>query len=91
MTNLKDKLSASVRMAKAGQQPAAQPDSTPATASKPAPVKTVAAKPAATKQVKTGSVTAKPAPAKQPAAKGKPANVNQDSGNALFPSRVWPD
>lgn len=74
MTNLKDKLSANVRRAKATQQP--EPD-TPA-AAKPAAAKPAAARPA------TAKPAAKPAPAAT-------ANVVQESGTSLFPSRVWPD
>ena len=106
MTNLKDKLSASVRMAKAGQQTASQPANAPAALTQPAPVsaaadkpvavkpaakKPTAAKPAATKPTAAKPAATKPTATKQPAASRKPASVDQESGNALFPSRVWPD
>lgn len=90
MTNLKDKLSASVRRAKATQQPEAE---------KPAAEKTVqktaSAKPATVKPTPAKPAPAKPAPKSVPARKPAPeatsANVVQESGSALFPSRVWPD
>jgi hypothetical protein len=87
MTTMKDKLSASVRQARS-QQPvegAAASDTSAATA---APVK---AKPAP---------VAKPKPAPKPKTAAKPDSLPvkrasdidvQPSGNALFPSRVWPD
>ena len=95
MTNLKDKLSASVRMAKANQQPAAKADE-PATTetAKPAAAKAAPAKPAASKPSPAKSV-AKPTPAKaatkKPAASANKPKENQESGSTLFPSRVWPD
>ncbi|MEW6253285.1 MAG: hypothetical protein AB1716_21810 [Planctomycetota bacterium] len=75
MTNIKDKLSASVRMAKAAQQPA------PKSAAKPA------AKPAA---AKPAPAPAKPVAAK-PASPATHAGGIPESGTALFPERVWPD
>ena len=78
MTTTKDKLSASVRMAKAAQQSGIdQPASKAAT--KPAAGKTPAAKPAPAKATT-------PAPA-VPA----PAGEIPESGSALLPARVWPD
>lgn len=76
MTNLKDKLSASVRQARATQEPA----EARAEQAKPAPAKATAAKPASAKP----KTPAKPAAAKKPTA-------DQQTDNALFPSRVWPD
>jgi hypothetical protein len=77
MTTTKDKLSASVRMAKAAQQTGSdQPASQPA--AKPA------AKPAAGK-----TPAAKAAPAK-PAASAAAGEITE-SGSTLFPARVWPD
>lgn len=83
MTKLKDKLSASVRMAKAAQQPAA----------KGAPGKPVA-KPAAPAAARPAPAPAKPAaaPATKPATpQAAPAGGIPESGTALFPERVWPD
>lgn len=85
MTRLKDKLSASVRMAKAAQQPAAKSAAKPAArpVAKPATVKStpVPAKPAATP----------PPAAAKPAAPRTHAGDISESGSALFPERVWPD
>jgi hypothetical protein len=83
MSKLKDKLSASVRMAKAAQQPAA----------KGAPARPVA-KPAAPAAAKPSPAPAKPAaaPAAKPATpKTASAGGIPESGTALFPERVWPD
>jgi hypothetical protein len=81
MTTTKDKLSASVRMAKAAQRAATDQPATEA-APKPSPAKAPAAKPAA----------AKAAPAKAPAQKpAASAGEIPESGSALFPTRVWPD
>lgn len=75
MSNVKDKLSASMRTVKAKQEPAAtkQPKTT---ARKPAAKSTAPRKPA------------RKAPAKGKTA--VPGDV-PESGTALFPSRVWPD
>jgi hypothetical protein len=57
MTNLKDKLSASVRQAKAAQQPVSKPAAKPAAPKaepKPAASKPAAAKPAAAKEKTPG-------------------------------------
>jgi hypothetical protein len=84
VTKLKDKLSASVRMAKAAQQSAAeqpapeQPAAAPATTAKPRTRTTAPARPSA-------------APAKAPARKPAPGGEIPESGSALFPKRVWPD
>jgi hypothetical protein len=83
MTTTKDKLSASVRMAKAAQQAGTDQPAAEA-APKPAPAKAPAAKPAA----------AKAAPARAPAQKpAVPASTGEipESGSTLFPARVWPD
>ena len=87
MTNIKDKLSASVRQAKAGQQTtvanaAEKPAATNPPVVKPAASKPAVAKPAA-RPANKDSVTTQTAPA-------VPGDVPQ-SGNALFPARVWPD
>lgn len=78
MTNLKNKLSASVRMAKAAQQPAA----TKAPAQKPQ---------AAPSPAKAAAPTNKPAQASKSASRPNPSSAIPESGSALFPSRVWPD
>ena len=76
MSNVKDKLSASMRTVKAGGKPAA--GATPkAAAGKPA------AKPAATKK----TAARKPLASSKTIV---PGDV-PESGTALFPSRVWPD
>ncbi len=101
MTNVKDKLSASVRQARAAQSPAAadvtagetapaQPAAEKATAAKPAATRTAAArgtaaKPAASRPEARKPATPKPVPA---AASG---NSVRDSAGELFPARVWPD
>jgi len=80
MSKVKDKLSASMRAVKAGQEPAA---SEPAKATSEQP----AARPAAKK------TAAAREPAKSKPARGKttvPGDV-PESGTALFPTRVWPD
>lgn len=78
MTNLKTKLADSVRQAKANT---ANPTKRQAPAAPP-PV------------VKKAAPTTQPKPAESrhaaPAA-GTSASDPQASGNALFPSRVWPD
>lgn len=77
MTKLKDKLSASVRQAKASQQPAAKkPDAR--TAGKAAPIKAPA--------VAVHAKAPPPKPAWAPARETPPG-----SGSVLFPDRVWPD
>ena len=81
MSNIKDKLSASMRTVKAGGKPEA--DAEPeAAAGKPA------AKPAAEKKTAPRKPAAKKAPAKV-----KPAVAGDvpESGTELFPTRVWPD
>lgn len=98
MTNLKDKLSASVRQAKAGQAPAAKPASAkPAPTKRAAPKKSVpqkpAVKPAARKiapESDTGKAGSKPKVTHSSGA-GEQASGVPNSGNALFPDRVWPD
>jgi len=89
MTNVKDKLSASVRQARTLQQPAGEDAAATATT---APTKKVAVtKPAAVAKPKAAP---KPKPAAKPAtAAVKPSsNIDvQPSGSTLFPSRVWPD
>ena len=80
MSNVKDKLSASMRTVKAGGKPAAGAKPK-AAAGKPA------AKPAAAKK------TAPRKPARKAPASSTttvPGDV-PESGTALFPSRVWPD
>ncbi len=79
MTKMKDKLSASVRMAKASQKTPAQ-----SSGGKPAPVKTVAAKPAAPKPAARPPV----ATAASRKAQGNEVPVRSE---AMFPARVWPD
>jgi hypothetical protein len=104
VTNLKDKLSASVRMAKAAQQSADQP-----APESPAPPEPAAAPATAKKSAGTG-VGARPpaaksgggaapaetgpkAPAKTPptAPAGSSAGEIPESGSTLFPERIWPD
>jgi len=77
MSNVKDKLSASMRTVKAGGKPVA----------KPAAAKPAAAKPAAEKK------TAPRKAARKTPAKAKPAVPGDvpESGTELFPARVWPD
>lgn len=84
MTNVKDKLSASVRQARAAQQPTAA-KLKPATR---AATESTTAKPATARQQRTAT----PAPAKPtPATPVPSANSVRESGSALFPDRVWPD
>ncbi len=95
MTNMKEKLAASVRGAKATQAPgAAAPEAIP-------PAKPVArpkaaatkAKPAPRKPVASARKTT-PAPAKPrrtAAKKTPPSEGVPESGTELFPDRVWPD
>ena len=77
MSNVKDKLSASMRTVKAGGKPVA----------KPAAAKPAAAEPAAAKK------TAPRKAARKTPAKAKPAVPGDvpESGTELFPARVWPD
>ena len=100
MTNLKEKLSANVRRAKAAQQPEAEKPAekdvvAKPVAAKPAAAKPAASKPPAVKPAPAKRTVAKPTPKSAPAGKsekGTPsANVVKESGTALFPSRVWPD
>lgn len=82
MTKLKDKLSASVRMAKAGQktlvkQPAVK--LAPAHTAKPVATKSVAHKPAAQP------------PAGKTASRKAAGNEVPVRSEALFPARIWPD
>ncbi len=81
MTRLKDKLSASVRKAKAAQKPEADTAAPKAaTARRRAPR---AAKTAPERQAAAAQPTP---PARRPS-----ANFVEESGTALFPERVWPD
>lgn len=86
MSKLKDKLSASVRQAKAAQQPR-KPQA--AAKAAPAPVKSQAAAKAAPAAVKPQAQPARQEKTQKPAATS--ANVVRDSGTALFPQRIWPD
>lgn len=99
MTNVKDKLSASVRQAKAAQKPEAEAPAAPEAAkpeARPAPAAarktpTARARPAAAKATVSRKATT-PVP-ERAAAAGKtsgPAEI-PESGSALFPERVWPD
>ncbi len=95
MTNMKEKLAASVRDAKANQAPgAAAPESIPpakpvarakpsATKASPAPRKPAAS---ARKTTPATAKTRRTAAKKTPPSEGVP-----ESGTALFPDRVWPD
>lgn len=91
MTRLKDKLSASVRQAKAVQQTTARP-----AARKPAPAK-AASRPATQKTPAAVKPVAKsqPAPAKAAADQSKApvrTSVSAESTiSPLYPNRVWPD
>lgn len=78
MTTTKDKLSASVRMAKAAQQTGTDQ-----------PASQAAAKPAAGKAPAAKSAPAKATPPK-PAVSAAAGEI-PESGSALFPARVWPD
>lgn len=100
MSNLKDKLSANVRRAKATQlsehPPAEQLASNKPTTTKPTAPR-AAAKPA-TQSAAVRTRARKPSaakPAAQPAAAPqgtqRSANFVEESGSALFPARVWPD
>jgi len=77
MSNVKDKLSASMRTVKAGGKPVAKP---------------AAAKPAAAKLAAEKKTAPRKAARKTPA-KAKPAVPGDvpESGTELFPARVWPD
>ncbi|MCX7673021.1 MAG: hypothetical protein N2Z63_05405 [Thiobacillaceae bacterium] len=74
-SNVKDKLTASVRRAKAAQPPAVT-----APAAKSASRRRAPAKPA--------PAASAPTP---PAAPQRSANFVEDSHRELFPKRVWPD
>ena len=82
MSKVKDKLSASMRAVKAGQEPAAS-EPAKATSEKPA------ARPAAKKT--TTTTTRKPAKSEPARAKTTVPGDVPESGTALFPTRVWPD
>jgi hypothetical protein len=95
MTNMKEKLAASVREAKATQAPEAT------TAEKSPPAKPVArpkaaatkAKPAARKPAASARKSV-PATRGTRAAAAKKESLSEgipESGTALFPERVWPD
>jgi hypothetical protein len=80
MSKVKDKLSASMRTVKSGQEPAATEPASAASdkpASKPAAKKTPAPRKPAGKAPTSGKTTV-------------PGDV-PESGTALFPTRVWPD
>ena len=83
MTKLKDKLSASVRMAKASQKTTVKP-----AARKPAPAKIAVAKPVANKPAAKSTAAA---PANKTASRKAQANDVPAHSDALFPARVWPD
>ncbi|HSM28827.1 MAG TPA: hypothetical protein VK855_12080 [Thioalkalivibrio sp.] len=95
MTNMKEKLAASVREAKAAQAPET------AAAEKNPPTKPVARpKAAATKAKPAARKTATSARKSTPATRGTRAAAARkepssegipESGTALFPERVWPD
>jgi hypothetical protein len=93
MTNIKDKLSASVRQARAGQQ--AGPEAAAEAPASKAPARRTAAskekvavpsKPTASKPVDQ-----KPVVKPVPRATESKVNNTPESGSALFPQRVWPD
>lgn len=101
MTTTKEKLSASVRQAKAEQDPKAEgkPETGSAKSggqagAEPKKPARSTGKPAA--RPRSGARKA-PAPPRKPGAttakRGKPASANEvpESGTALFPDRVWPD
>ncbi len=87
MKNLKDKLSASVRQAKAGMQPATKATAHPV--AKPAARSSRAAAGAAV------APTAPAAPRPRPSSAGRPVAAqgtpSQGAGAFAFPDRVWPD
>ncbi len=101
MTTTKDKLSASVRQAKATQDPNAEGKTRtePAKAGDPAvaePKKTAPTgkKPSAQQRSGTRKPSAAPRkPGPTRAKRDKPASATEvpESGTALFPDRVWPD
>ena len=96
MSNLKDKLSANVRRARAAQAPVAdktaeeQPSPT-----KPADTQNDTDKRTADEAVATPPTrptTGKPAVQQaQTRAPTRSANFVEESGSTLFPDRVWPD
>lgn len=106
-SNLKDKLSASVRRAKASQQadntnePASETLATRKAAGKSTNVKAATTKTAARMSARKSATTTRPAPTAEarsttltqapPAAAPSSANQVKESGTALFPDRVWPD
>ncbi len=93
MTTLKDKLSASVRQAKAAQTTATKP-----AAAKPKAARSTAPKPAARKATPARPAAPKAAPRKAAAPKAAvkaeqkiaPGGI-PESHNQLFPQRIWPD
>ena len=99
MTNTKDKLSASVRQAKAAQNPDADAPAVVAAAKPADKVAATAAKPRTAAPRKQAApkkpATRKPADAaqkKQASAAPRPQpDEIPESGSALFPKRVWPD
>jgi hypothetical protein len=94
MTTMKDKLSASVRQAKAGAEQEKPVPAKPAVAArKPAATKPAATKPAATKPAAAKPAAAKPAAAKatnKTEAKVYAGGITE-SNATLHPQRVWPD
>lgn len=101
MTTTKEKLSASVRQAKAGQDPKAEGKTDPESAkggdqSAAEPKKPARSgdKPAAKPRSGTRRASAAPRkPGPTTAKRSKPSSANEvpESGTALFPDRVWPD
>ncbi len=99
MTKLKDRLSASVRMAKAAQQspadpPASEPAAPSSAAEKPAD-KAAAARAAAARPAAAKPASRRPkstvAPSGTPAGDTSGSGEIPESGSTLFPARVWPD
>lgn len=97
MTTTKEKLSASVRQAKAGQDPKAEAESAKREEQSGAEPKKPAqssGKPAAKPRSGTRATAAAPRkPGPTTAKRSKPSSANEvpESGTALFPDRVWPD
>lgn len=105
MTKLKDRLSASVRMAKAAQHATADPSaaeqrSTPSptesdsAGSRPAAEKAPATRPAvprAPAAKATPTARGSREPRKPPAGSASGSGDIPESGSTLFPDRIWPD
>lgn len=106
MTNVKDKLSASVKQARSQQQPLEAEATKADVTAETTPVEAQPLPAEKPKSVPKSTPKSTPKPAPKPVAINKPteaavpatsavkktsSNDVQPSGSTLFPSRVWPD